>query len=209
MAELLEKVTALIVRPAAAGHELLLFQHETAGIQIPAGTVEPGETPRDAVLREAREETGLHAVAIQQELGFVDTQFPDDERLIGRATAVYARPTVESFDWARLRRGILVRRERQSEGFTLITYQEWDQVENPTYVSYQITGWVPDETLTATGRRHFFLLSCAEATPERWTVVDETHRFSLFWAPLAALPAIVWRQAGWVAMLPGALRGEL
>src|SRR5438105_4686554 len=98
MAEMLEKVTALIVRESAVGHELLLFQHETAGIQIPAGTVEPGEAPRDAVLREAREETGLQSVAIQQELGFVDTQFPDDERMIGIPTTVYARPTVESFD---------------------------------------------------------------------------------------------------------------
>ncbi|MFN8538932.1 MAG: NUDIX hydrolase [Thermomicrobiales bacterium] len=101
------------------------------GYSIPAGTVEPGEAPRDAVLREAREETGLQAVAIQQELGFVDTQFPDDERLIVRATTVYARPTVESFDWARLRRGIRVRRERQSEGFTLITYQSGIRSRTP------------------------------------------------------------------------------
>ena len=30
-----------------------------AGIQVPAGTIEPGENPRDAVMREASEETGL------------------------------------------------------------------------------------------------------------------------------------------------------
>ncbi len=41
---------------------LLVFRHTDfpeAGIQVPAGTVEPGETPEAAVMREAHEETGL------------------------------------------------------------------------------------------------------------------------------------------------------
>ncbi len=44
------------------GNRLLLFTHPEspeAGIQVPAGTIEPGESPEDAVMREAREETGL------------------------------------------------------------------------------------------------------------------------------------------------------
>lgn len=44
------------------GH-LLVFTHDTvpltaAGVQVPAGTIEPGETPEAAALRELREETG-------------------------------------------------------------------------------------------------------------------------------------------------------
>ena len=41
---------------------LLVFTHTDfpeAGIQVPAGTVQPGEAPDDAVMREASEETGL------------------------------------------------------------------------------------------------------------------------------------------------------
>ncbi len=208
MAEVLEKVTAFVLRSSAAGQDLLLFEHPTAGIQIPAGTVEIDEAPRDAVLRETREETGLTTVAIQQDLGVVDTQLPDDERAIRATTAVYARPTVESFDWARLRRGLRVRQERQREGFAHITYAEWDQVEDPTYISYQITGWVPAQTLATVERRHFFLLRCSGASPERWTVIDTPHRFTLFWAPLTALPAIVRPQAAWLTMLPEALWGR-
>ena len=43
-------------------NRLLVFTHTDfpeAGIQVPAGTVQPGEAPEDAVMREAGEETGL------------------------------------------------------------------------------------------------------------------------------------------------------
>ena len=44
------------------GSNLLMFSHPDfpeAGIQVPAGTIEPGETPEAAIMREAFEETGL------------------------------------------------------------------------------------------------------------------------------------------------------
>ena len=44
------------------GSRLLLFTQPgapEAGIQVPAGTIEPGENPQDAAMREAEEETGL------------------------------------------------------------------------------------------------------------------------------------------------------
>lgn len=37
------------------------FPLEVTGVQVPAGSVEPGEDPRDAVVREVLEETGLRA----------------------------------------------------------------------------------------------------------------------------------------------------
>ncbi|UCC64852.1 MAG: NUDIX domain-containing protein [Anaerolineae bacterium] len=63
-----EKVIAYIT----AGDKLLLFRHPhhpEAGIQVPAGTVEEGESLEAAVLREAREETGLGNLAIRSYLG--------------------------------------------------------------------------------------------------------------------------------------------
>lgn len=55
-----ERVLAYVTRHP---DELLVFEHTPeepdAGVQVPAGGLEPGETPEQAAVREAREETGL------------------------------------------------------------------------------------------------------------------------------------------------------
>ncbi len=54
------------------GDRLLVFCHPhapEAGIQVPAGTVEPGEPFDVAALREAREETGLSDLTLVRLLG--------------------------------------------------------------------------------------------------------------------------------------------
>ena len=64
---IIEKVVAYITRD----DHLLVFRHidSDAGIQVPAGTLEPGESPDDGVIREAREETGLDSLSIRRFLG--------------------------------------------------------------------------------------------------------------------------------------------
>jgi 8-oxo-dGTP pyrophosphatase MutT (NUDIX family) len=57
--------------PKAVGYvlhrrRLVVFTHDhvsrdITGVQVPAGTIEPGESPADAVVREVHEETGLTA----------------------------------------------------------------------------------------------------------------------------------------------------
>lgn len=62
-----EKVLVYVVHR----NELLVFHHvgmPEAGIQVPAGTLEPGEAPAAAARREVYEETGLDVV-IQHKLG--------------------------------------------------------------------------------------------------------------------------------------------
>ncbi|WP_017591536.1 NUDIX hydrolase [Nocardiopsis potens] len=68
--DLVEKALAYIVHDG----RILVFRHvdaapEEVGLQVPGGTVRPAETPSDAVLREAREETGLSALELVGKVG--------------------------------------------------------------------------------------------------------------------------------------------
>ncbi|MEU8328646.1 NUDIX domain-containing protein [Micromonospora sp. NPDC048839] len=53
---------------------LLVFRHtncsyEEVGVQVPGGTIRPGEAPENAALREAREETALTDFRVVRKLG--------------------------------------------------------------------------------------------------------------------------------------------
>ena len=196
------KVTAFITRESVGGYDLLLFEHPNAGIQVPAGTMEAGETPEEAVLREAREETGLSSFSVRCHLGCAETRLLEGQRAIVEPTTVYARPDTKSFDWARFRKGILVTLTgRQADGFTQVTFEEFDRDPDPQYVTMCITGWVPDAVLTNTVKRHFFLLEFHGHSEERWEVHSDCHLFSPFWAPLTNLPEIIHPQNKWLKFL--------
>lgn len=65
-------VTSLTTSGTTSGQRLLVFSHPLspeAGIQVPAGTMRDDESPPVAVLREAREETGLTALTLVTQLG--------------------------------------------------------------------------------------------------------------------------------------------
>jgi len=199
MAGVIEKVTAFIIHEANDGQRLLLIEHPNAGIQLPAGTVEANETPEEAALREAAEETGLTTVSIQRYLGWTDDTPPEGHKVVLAAAPVYARPDITSFQWAWLRRGIVVAVKRTAAGFSQVTYEEFDRLPDPQYVTMNITGWVADEMLTESRRRHFFRLAFHGAPAEPWTVHTDHHDFRLFWAPLAELPELIYPQNAWLA----------
>lgn len=57
------KALAAVLRGPAATRELLIFRHPLTGDQLPKGTIEPGEAPAAAAIRELREESGLQLSA--------------------------------------------------------------------------------------------------------------------------------------------------
>ncbi len=78
---MISKVTAYIIRKRsiqsanAATHELLVFAHQgqpDVPIQVPGGTIDPGETPEDALFREIWEESGLTDIQLRRKLGVQD-----------------------------------------------------------------------------------------------------------------------------------------
>jgi ADP-ribose pyrophosphatase YjhB (NUDIX family) len=75
MQPLKEKVFAYVTHD----DHLLVFRHThfpQAGIQIPGGTLHPGEDPVEGVLREVTEETGLRRLEVVRLLGERDEVFP-------------------------------------------------------------------------------------------------------------------------------------
>jgi hypothetical protein len=149
----------------------------------------------------ARRRTGLTALSVRLHLGCAQSHLPEGQRAVVRPTRVYARPDTTSFDWAYLRKGIVVMVNRRAGGFSQVTYEEFDRVPEPEYVTMCITGWVPDDTLADMTERHFFHLEPGEGTEERWVVRADNHLFTLFWAPLAALPEIIPPQDEWLPFL--------
>jgi 8-oxo-dGTP pyrophosphatase MutT (NUDIX family) len=67
-----QKVLAYIIRHRPGGKELLVFDHRDfpdAGVQVPAGTVEAGESLEQALFREVQEESGLTGLMLLRKLG--------------------------------------------------------------------------------------------------------------------------------------------
>jgi 8-oxo-dGTP pyrophosphatase MutT (NUDIX family) len=197
----LNKVTSFILRPGSNPREVVLFEHPTAGIQFPAGTVEEGEMPEAAALREGEEETGLSGLQMESFLGSIDEKPVIGDHFIARTTPVYALPNLDSFHWAQLRSGVTVRLLRRSNGFVHVTFEEPNRWPDPEYATYQITGWVPEDTLSETARRYFFIFTHRGQTPPHWEVAIDNHVFKPFWAPLDKPTGIIDPQVPWLDLL--------
>lgn len=63
------KACPVLLREKRGRREILAFRHPTAGLQIVKGTIEPGESPDAAALRELAEESGVTDAHIVGELG--------------------------------------------------------------------------------------------------------------------------------------------
>jgi 8-oxo-dGTP pyrophosphatase MutT (NUDIX family) len=198
---MLQKVTAFIVRPTPSGEEVLLILHPYAGYQFPAGTVNLGETPEAAVVREVAEETGLSDLPIKESLGHRDTIMPANKAVLVAPTTVFARPDPTSFDWINLQPGMWLDVLRKQSGYTQINYTEPDQLPNSTYTTYRITGWVPDEVLSNIQRRYFYLFGFRGQTPLTWKVNTDHHTFTAAWFPLDDLPELIPPQDKWLNVL--------
>lgn len=195
-----QKVTAFITRKRLFGTQLLVFQHPTAGIQLPAGTVEMGEDLETAVLREAFEETGLSQLNLKKYLGCWENELADGEVVTTQPVRLLSAPAPDALPFAhQFGRGVsLATTGRVENGFLEILYREFDQLPEPTEIRLEIQGWVMETAVSQQKKRHYYWLTCDQETPDRWTQQTDGHEFTLFWTPLTPKPTLVSPQDRWL-----------
>jgi len=128
------KVTICATSGALHDLALLAFRHPTGGVQLPAGSVEQGETPESAALRELLEETGIDRVTALECLSFLSTDLGSSNGVLLQSAVLKATPwSTEPVQGTSLRRGLPVRVLTEEAGAALICYEEFD---------YDIGVWV-------------------------------------------------------------------
>jgi 8-oxo-dGTP pyrophosphatase MutT (NUDIX family) len=198
----LGKVTAYITRPAGGATELLLFRHPTAGIQVPAGTVEIGEPVEAAARREAREESGLDGLRLVRPLGAQIIRLPPDVRAVVRATKLFDAPAPDaSTTGVHCGRGAYLRYVR-----SIGAYAEVIREADESVGEEEVTGFVRESVLTGQLERHHFHFTPDAPTPPAWEVWTDGRLFRLFWQPLAPAMGLASPQDEWLTFVYEALR---
>jgi 8-oxo-dGTP pyrophosphatase MutT (NUDIX family) len=191
----LKKVTAFITRGSAEATEFVVFDHGTAGTQVPAGTVEEGEDFEEAALREAREESGLDRLRLVGLLGEEEEDLGEDRPVALETVHVRARPVVDEWPtvWS-VRRGFRVRIVDREGAFVRIVYED----AGPGFVLGRVEGWVPASAFTSRELRRFYHFVPETETADRWHIVDEGHHLDVRWLSLAEGGQLVERQRRWL-----------
>jgi ADP-ribose pyrophosphatase YjhB (NUDIX family) len=200
----LHKVTAFITRGLPQPQDLLILRHPLAGAQIPSGTVEAGESPRDAVLRHASAETGLHQLAIVSSLGVQRVALQDDEAYMAAPALLQTTPDESSTLVSAhiLKRGYRVRILESHRLFVRVSYEEGALRDGEYTVIKRHTGWVQQHSLTRHVERHFFHLMAGDETPQEWQVhTDTDHVLTSYWAVLRPDIPLTPPQSEWLAQM--------
>lgn len=208
---LIAKVTAFVTRRRGPTVELLVFKHPTAGVQLPAGTIDAGETPFSAVVREVYEETGLTSLSSVTSVGLIPTVGSATDRMVVDTTPLYRDPSFDSDTRPipigtgvmvqHLRRGYWVEIRGEAGPWANVRYTFWsiiDGVESSTHFD----GWVPSEFLVSDVRRELFHVTVKETPADRWTHScpgDGITGYDVYWTSLADPDELVESNRMWLA----------
>jgi 8-oxo-dGTP pyrophosphatase MutT (NUDIX family) len=202
---MIDKVTCFILRRRDLGFEYLVLQHPTVGLCLPAGTVDVGETPEIAAIREIHGETGLHDVQLIRKLGEEQIFLPQELAVIEKSSRLYTWPAFSGqLSGSLLKRGFPVNVAERKVGFTKITYAESDIKTKPPKEIITVSGWIPDGYLTRQITRHYYLFEVSKPAQDAWswkTNADENYTFRCSWAKLDSPPQLSAEQAGWLHYL--------
>jgi len=172
------KVTAFVTRLGASGPELCVFDHPRAGVQLPAGTLQPDERVYDGARREAFEETGLDRLQLRSEVDVVPAAQPGTA-IINRASRVGDRLVGAGY----LAR-VLEHNSRQAS----------IEVDGAT-------GVVDLDVLSFDAVRHLVHFVVEDATPDEWFVTTPDgggHCWRCHWLPIDRTSTLNPDQQAWL-----------
>jgi 8-oxo-dGTP pyrophosphatase MutT (NUDIX family) len=202
---MIEKVTAFIVRFRNSKPQLLVFKHPSAGIQLPAGTIEEKEPVETALFREIKEETGLTQLKILKKLGDTLKFLDQSEAILTQTLRCFSWPAQASKRSGPLcHRGLRIQTFERKVGFTHVKYQEYDLNKRQPVLLLEQEGWLPDNALTRELHRHFYLLQVTNNPPDEWKIqTDGGNIFHCYWVDLDAIPELIGEHAEWLDQLVG------
>ncbi len=191
----LDKVTSFVITPEIP-RLILAFKHPKAGLQFPAGTVEPSETFVDAARREVLEETLISEIGNGEVLEVESSSTEGNQ-----AVLLCNTPGIDcSTDQAEylFRRGHSVRVLEKQGKRTYVCQEEWNFNVEPPYVESTVTGWIPSDSLTFSIRRAFVAFFFhGDVNPLPWTCIADGHEFQVLWIPLTTKEQFAGSQMTW------------
>jgi 8-oxo-dGTP pyrophosphatase MutT (NUDIX family) len=207
----LEKVTAFVTRGLGNAAELLVFRHARSGVQVPAGTVDVGETPTDAAVREVAEETGLTAVRLVRALGRQVDDLAPEHRGVLRTEPLRGAPSDDApLAGGIAYRGLTVPCAGEENGYARVGLLEWEDLEHePRVLASERWGWVPADSVCTRRVREFYHFTPTAPTANAWSQQTSDGNdavFELYWVPLVPRPRLIAEQAAWLESWHQAVR---
>ncbi len=195
-----EKVSGFVTRDRELGRELLVVRHPLAGIQVPTGTVEFGETPEQAIVREVAEESGIKQVKILSRLFELIEPMPDGQKVIRRMTKIFDSPNSDasSAGGFGLSRGNPVRVTGEAGAFSEIVCEVLDMSHDPPVSVPGVRGYVRTSILGSEVKRYLYHLASLERTADNWPIFVDGHEIQLFWIPLSPQTRLNPHQDHWL-----------
>ncbi len=193
------KVTTCATSTGLSGQSLLVFRHPTGGVQLPAGSVELGEEPENAALRELFEETSIDRVELLERLCVLATDLGASNGVLSQSVVLSSSAACRDQEVGiALRRGLPVRVLAEEASASFICYEEFDyRVEQKAVISSG-SGWVPTRVVARSLERIIFRARIERDGRSSWQHLADGQLLEIQWLPLRPKPALVEPQQGWL-----------
>ena len=196
----IHKATGFVTRRRGARSDILVFRHPHAGVQLPAGTVESGESVETAAIREIREETGLRDLGVMSHLGSMCVDLEDESRALLEPVTLQVGPRADAGSLGiSLGRAHWVRVACRIDDFAEVVCEEVDINASPPRLRTRFSGWLPFGLLADRLERHFYHCEYTLPTAETWLQeADLGLTFACYWTPLVPKPELAEGQQEWM-----------